>query len=281
MPRKVTSENPDGTKMYAVEQDFLLPPNGPRLNAFFNPSMFWLQFGNIRRAEIFTLFSLVNRLKYSTKLIYPEFERTGLFIFAPGSDNMLVFAQIDDGVTTTSKFVAEDLREDAPAASEELRLVFSGLMRHCADAQVDRFVDRFEDFNPPNRSEIYRALTALKTLGILLDVVECGAKNRAVFNPQFVAATKSGIARGIVAAADSGQTSLLTFSSDIREARPLRQAISTGKRKRLTRNDWRRRALEYKGEVKRLKGEKALLIERLEEGDAPINTPVAEMEGKK
>ncbi len=277
----MTTRDADGAVAQTVVKDILLDPTGPRLYTFLTPLLLWLQYGTIKRAELFTLVALTNRLKFSKKLFYPKLEHTGQLEFVQNSNRKLVVALINCGVITTSKFVAEDLREDAPGDRVDLRQIFCGQMRHCPDAQIDELVARYDDFKPPHRSEISRALNALLRLGIVRSIEPSGRKSRVVFNPHFVAATKSGIARGILAAEEVGNTNLLNFSSDIGEAKPLRKSTATGKRRYITRDEWRDQAQAREKENEALKKENALLIERLEEGDAPLNTPVAEKERKK
>lgn len=207
----------------------------------------FLQFSKKSTPEEFTIRALQRRLTFSDKLTFPQLRDTGKPVFVEGSNAKLVWAMIPATVIVTSKFTALDLHDQCMALREPeaLRETIEHVFQGCPDADVDEVLKRFLSFTPPHRTDISRALKMLLSLGIVGKYIRVDKRTyRAVFNMRMVAATRSGILRGMIAAEDllhRVDGTRVAFSVDLNAAEPPVKRIKstrTGKRRKLTRAEY-------------------------------------------
>lgn len=208
------------------------------------------QFAVLKAAEWFTIFALVRRLKFSDKLQFPELRDTGKLHFVEGSNNKLVWATIPSHVIVTRAFTALDLHDERMALDEPavIREAIERATQGSPNANIDAQFERFAKFKTPHRTDINRALKQLPLLGIVREYIRVDShQRRAVMNPRMIAATRSGILRGIIAAEEqlrrcSGST--IEYSVDIGTAEPpaeRRYATASGKLRYITRSQYQAR----------------------------------------
>jgi len=206
-----------------------------------------MRFAKLNAAEKFTILVLQSRLTFSDKLRFPNLRETGDLIWVERSGNKSVWAAIPSTVITTSNFTVHDLHDQCMALDEPdvLREVIQRNVQDCPDADVEENLNRFLKFTPPHTSDISRALKALAKLGIVREYVKIDRlRSRAVFNMRLVAATRSGIIRGMIMAADRlsrADGTEVTFNIDLKSVEPTATRVnstSTGRRRILKRADY-------------------------------------------
>ncbi len=221
------------------------------------------QFAMLTRAERYTLLSLQRRLDFSAEITFPNLDRTGELFAVDGSDGRLVWATIPAMVIVTRKFTILDLHDKGMALDEPdvLQEVVEQRLQGCPDAELDELMQRFADFKPPHRTDISRAVRALERLGIIREVIGIGRYHyRAVFNMRLVAATRSGIVAGMIAAEDQLRRfdeSTVFFETDLKNATSPtepKKATRSGRRRKLTRADYQ--AISHKERAARIKLER-------------------------
>jgi hypothetical protein len=205
------------------------------------------QFAKQSAAEQFTILALRRRLMFSCRITFPQLRETGELVFVDSSNGKLVWATIPMTVIVTSKFTVLDLHDQCMALSEPRALheTIEQAIQGCPGANVGEIVDRFLQFKPPHRTDISRALKMLPSLGIVRKYIKVDGHNRrAVFNMRMVAATKSGILRGMIAADDllrNVDGTEVSFSIDLNAVeQPAKRvnSTSTGRRRALKKADY-------------------------------------------
>lgn len=227
------------------------------------------QFAALTAAEKYTLLALKRRLKFNDKILFPDLRETGKLYSVENSDEKLVWCLIPDSVIVTTKFTPMDLSEQDMALDDPktIREIIEQALVACPEADVEALRKRFFTFKMPHVSDIRRALASLVRLGMVKEYIrENRHERRAVFNMRLVAATRSGILSGMVAANDHLRRihgSVVSFSRNpATEPEPIRLEGTTSKarRKKLTRADYQTRYHQEK--ARREKAEK--LITELE-----------------
>ena len=205
------------------------------------------QFAQLSAAERFTILALQRRLTFSRKLIFPHLRDTGELVFVETSDNKHVWATIPGTVIVTSKFTVLDLHDQGMALDEldALRETIELAIQGCPGANTEAILERFHRFKTPHPTDISRALKKLIPLGFVREYIKIDShRRRAIFNMRMVAATKSGILRGMIAADDLLRRvdgSEVAFSEDINTANPPAKRVnstSTGRRRILKKADY-------------------------------------------
>ena len=223
------------------------------------------QFANLSAAERFTILALQRRLDFKDKLHFPDISDKGRLHYVVKSDQKLVWATISETVTMTSLFTALDLHDQCMAISEPeaMRETIERALQGCLNADVEEMLKRFRSFKPPHLTDINRALKNLLALGIVRVYIKVDShRRRAVFNMRMVAATRSGILRGMIAAEDlicRVKGAEVTFSVDLGTAEvPAKRANSTmaGRRRNITRAQYQ--SMYHSERDKRIKVEKRI-----------------------
>ncbi len=202
------------------------------------------QFAKLLAAEEFTIHALVRLLTFSDKLVFPDLRDTGQLVYVGNSDDKFVWATIPSHVIVTSRFTRLDLYDQRMALDESdvIRKAIEQAMQGCPNADMEELFERFRRFKPPHPSDIRRALKQLPRLGIIREYITLDRHSRrAVFNMRVVAATRSYILRGMIAADDHCRRfhgTEVTFGADLATAeQPATRVNSTttGRRRKLTR----------------------------------------------
>ena len=223
------------------------------------------QSAKLSAAEQFTILALQRRLKFSDKLTFPQLRDTGELFFVENSDDKLVWATLPETIIVTTKFSVLDIHDQGMAISEPdaLRETIAQANPGCPDADVEEVLSRFRNFKPPHQTDIRRALKALQKLGIVREYIKIDRhRRRAVFNMRMVAATRSGILRGMIFADDDLRRvhgTEVIFSVDLGTAEPPVKRVkstSTGRRRKLTRAEYQ--SMYHSERAARLKAERLI-----------------------
>lgn len=222
-------------------------------------------------AERYTLQALIRRLSFSDNIEFPGLAETGQLLIVDAKSNKLVWATIPSSVIVTSSFTVLDLRDDGMAVDEP-DVIFETIekaIQGCPYAEPDELLQRFKQFKTPHRTDISRALTALPILGFVREYIDVDQhRRRAVVNMRMIAATRSGILAGMIAADDAlrfnGNT--VSYGTCISEAAApahRKKATKSGRKKKLTRGEYQSRyhsesAARKKEEKRRLKAEQVV-----------------------
>jgi len=223
------------------------------------------QFASQSAAERFTVLALQRRLTFSGKITFPNLRDTGKLYSVDISDDKLVWATIPETVIVTSKFTALDLHDQGMAIDEldALRETIELAIQGCPAADVEEILERFSHSKTPHPTDIGRALKKLVPLGFVQEYVEVNKRVfRAVFNMRMVAATRSGILRGMIDADDLLRRvdgTEVTFSGGLNKVEaPVKRvkSTSTGKRRTLKKADYQ--SMSHSEHAARVKAEKRL-----------------------
>jgi hypothetical protein len=218
------------------------------------------QFAFQSPAEQFTILAIQRRLTFSDKIKFPNLKNTGNLISVENTNETRVWAMIPETVILTSKFTSFDLHDQRMALDEldALRETTELAIQGCPNADIEVILKRFHSFKTPDPSDIRRALKQLVPLGFVREYIKVDGHNRrAVVNMRMIAATRSGILSGMIAAEDmirrvDGTT--VSFGVDLNSVgRPAKRvnSTSTGKRRKLTRADYQSKYHSGKANLKR------------------------------
>jgi hypothetical protein len=225
------------------------------------------QFAKLSAAEQFTILALQRQLTFSDKLEFPNLRDSGKLVYVGNSSSKLVWTTIPEKAIVTSKFTVLDLHDQGMAIDElkALRETIEQSFHGCPKADVEEMLRRFLHFKSPHPTDIRRALKALVRLGIIRKYIKVDRRqSRAVFNMRLVAATRSGILRGMIAAENllsSVDGTEAKFINDLSAAEPPAKRIkstSTGKRRKPTKAKYQS---EYHSEHQKLIKAKKLITD--------------------
>ena len=265
-PRVTSRKLADGTVIYEAHNIRYLNLKSERGLFDIGFMLNFRQFAFLSAAEQFVILALQRKLTFSDEIEFPDLKTTGDLFIVKNTDEKLVWATIPETVILTSKFTPLDLHNQGMALDEldALREKIEQETQGCPGADVEEILSRFQRFKTPHVTDITRALKKLIPLGFVREYIKVDGHNRcAVVNMRMIAATRSGILRGMIDAEDTllridGST--VSFRDDLSFVEPPATRIkstSTGKRRKYTRADYQ--SMHHSEKEKRRKAEKLIV----------------------
>ncbi len=245
-PKKFAS----GALGYRKDQIRYLLPQEPRDRFAFDLALDFQQFAYRPPAERYTLRALLRLTDFSDKLEFPGLQETGELMTVAHSNGKLVWATVPESVIVTKVFTILDLREQGMALNEPdvLRENIEQSLRDCPDADVEFFLKRLNASKTYDPADIRRAIGNLVRLGFIREYKKLDrSRRRVVLNIRMIASTRSGIRRGVIAAADALRVegSSIEFHTDIDAAEApaeRERATKKGRKKKKTRAEYQAEA---------------------------------------